>query len=686
VGAPWAEQEPETKVDMPRVAPATPTESARFRSILSPDRSDAPRDEMRAAPDFFRDLSLDRVVAAITAGRREYDLAPFFHARLADPDAVAYRQEVMREMEDRAARQAVDSFAERMRTMRHRLAAIESPYPLESQRWHLGAVEVYVEAVERLARDLGDVDLTSRGLVAFRADLADHARSEAFHTLASEARAQAAALAAIRYCMLIHEGSVTVRNYDGEMDMGAAVEQTFRKFQQGAVKDYRQQLKDGLGLNHVEAQVLDRVALLNPDTFGALARYCERHADFVDPTIARFDREIQFYVAYLDYVGRFRRAGLPFCYPEVSDGRKDVVARATFDLALADTLVRDNATVVCNDFFLHGAERVLVVTGPNQSGKTTFARTFGQLHHLAGLGCPVPGRAARLFLCERLFTHFEREEDITNLRGKLEDDLVRIRRILDQATPADHVDSFFQMLRAELAFYIGCVNVQERLAALGEPTCFPRPVPAGQRALGCSGLYDPCLALQMRRRVVGNAVAGNGKRLVVVTGANQGGKSSFLRGVGLAQVMMQCGMFVAAESFEGELCTELVTHYKREEDATLKSGKLDEELARMSEIVDHLEPNAVILCNESFAATNEREGAEIARQVVSALLEKGVKIFFVTHLYTFARDFFERAVKHALFLRAERRPDGTRTFRLVEGEPLATSYGRDLYERIFASK
>jgi DNA mismatch repair ATPase MutS len=126
--------------------------------------------------------------------------------------------------------------------------------------------------------------------------------------------------------------------------------------------------------------------------------------------------------------------------------------------------------------------------------------------------------------------------------------------------------------------------------------------------------------------------------------------------------MMQCGMFVGAEDFEADLCPALFTHYKREEDATMKSGKFDEELARMSEIVDHLAPDAMLLFNESLAATNEREGSEIARQIVSALLEKRVKIFYVTHLYEFARGMFDRKTDNALFLRAQRKDDGTRTF------------------------
>jgi DNA mismatch repair ATPase MutS len=251
------------------------------------------------------------------------------------------------------------------------------------------------------------------------------------------------------------------------------------------------------------------------------------------------------------------------------------------------------------------------------------------------------------------------------------------------AESADHVLSFFKMLRTELAFYVACTNLHARLVSKGEPVCFPHPVAAGQQHYHFSGLYDVCLSLRMKSRVVGNTVDADGKSLVIITGANQGGKSSFLRSVGVAQLMMQCGMFVGAEVFEGELCSSLLTHYKREEDATMQSGKFDEELARMNDIVGHIAPEATLLFNESFAATNEREGSEIARQIVSGLLEKRIKIFYVTHLYEFARKCFDDTTQSALFLRAERKTDGSRTFKLVEERPLDTSYGEDLYRQIF---
>ncbi len=252
------------------------------------------------------------------------------------------------------------------------------------------------------------------------------------------------------------------------------------------------------------------------------------------------------------------------------------------------------------------------------------------------------------------------------------------------AQSTDHILSFFRMLQTELAFYIGAVNLHEQLAGIGVPIAFPVPVARGGRRFSCGGLYDVSLALTMKRRVVGNDVAADDKDLVIITGANQGGKSTFLRSVGLAQAMMQCGMFVAAEAFRATVCDALFTHFRREEDEAMRSGKFDEELARMSTIVDHITPRSMILFNESFAATNVREGSEIGRQIVTALLDKGVGIFFVTHLYEFAHDFHEKNLGNVIFLRADRQGDGVRTFKLREGEPLDTSFGEDLYKKIFA--
>ncbi len=456
-----------------------------FHSILFQESGVAIRQEV---PEFFHDLNLDQVVAAITAGRQDYDLAPFFHTPLHDLDAIAYRQEVMRELEGESVLQAVQSFSTHMRAMREHLVQRDKLlYKDEKARWFLGAVESYCDAVEGLARDLREQALEARGLRAFLVYLLAYAASGTFSRLAADTRKLAADLSAIRYCLLIDEDTVTVRPYEGEADSSAAVEETFRKFSRGAVKDYRATFKDRIGMNHIDAQILDRVALLNPATFTALDRYCTEHADYLDGTLSSFEREIQFYLAYLAYMDTFRAADLSFCYPQLSERSKEVGARETFDPALAYQLVSAKSEVVCNDFHLHDPERILVVSGPNQGGKTTFARMFGVLHYLASLGCPVPGSEARLFLFRHIHAHFEREEDIRNLHGKLEDDLIRIHRILKQAAPDDIliINEIFSSTSLKDAVYLGkkvmakiadldalcvCVTFLDELASFSEKT------------------------------------------------------------------------------------------------------------------------------------------------------------------------------------------------------------------------
>ena len=298
-----------------------------------------------------------------------------------------------------------------------------------------------------------------------------------------------------------------------------------------------------------------------------------------------------------------------------------------------------------------------------------------------------PNWIRRMLARQSAFTFKIGERDEAGARAL---DLLRDRGINlvanSVAQSADHVVAFFAALRAELAFYLGCVNLHRRMVQKDLPACFPVPAPRGTRKHSCTGLRDLVLALSLDQGVVGNDLEANGKNIVFVTGANQGGKSTFLRSVGVAQHMMQCGMYVAAESFTAEVCPRLFTHYKREEDKTMTRGKFDEELNRMSGIVDALEPDSLVLFNESFAATNEREGSEIARQIVRALIEARIKVFYVTHLYPLAHTLWEEGKSDALFLCAERQSDGRRTFKLRPGEPSQTSFGADLYRQIFGEQ
>jgi DNA mismatch repair protein MutS len=409
-----------------------------------------------ARPPFFSDLNLDQVLTRVAAGREQYDLTPFFRIPLHETVAVQYRHEVLRDLEDEAALTAVTEFARRMSGVRDGLAqARKLRYRYQKESWFVRAVRGYCEAVSALAAALDRVDLASRGLTAFREYLSGYASSASYTGLTAEADGVARALDSVRYCVNIKGNRVTVTRYEDEPDFSADVVATFAKFARGAAKDYRAGFRDWPEMNHVEEQIAGRVARLFPDVFTALDGFCERHAGFLDDAIRAFDREVQFYLAYLDFIAPMKSAGLEFCYPRVSAGDKETVAEAAFDLALAAKLVPGSSPVVTNDFRLSGPERIFVVTGPNHGGKTTFARTVGQLHYLASLGYPVPARQARLFLPDQIFTHFEREEDLATLRGKLEDELVRIRDVLDQATGGSLVvmnESFASTTLRDAAF------------------------------------------------------------------------------------------------------------------------------------------------------------------------------------------------------------------------------------------
>jgi DNA mismatch repair ATPase MutS len=425
-------------------------------------------------PACFGDLHLDQVLASMIAGREDYDLKPFFYTPLHEAATVRYRHEVARDLEKPEVLKPVRAFAEQMRRMREHLTqARKLRYKQQKQRWFLDAVDSYCDAVAALANDLAQAPLDSRGLGALRQYLADYRDADRFTRLASETSNLLQGLAEVRYCVHVRGNRVKVSRYDDEADYSAEVTETFAKFRQGAVKDHRVKLPQWADMNHVEAQILGLVARLHPEVFVALDDFCTRQVDFVDPVIGAFDREVQFYLAYLEYIQRFQAAGLAFCYPEVTAQPGEVYAEKAFDLALANKAVPERSAVVPNDFALKGPERILVVTGPNQGGKTTFARMVGQLHYLASLGVPVPGRRARLLLPDQVFTHFEREEDLANLRGKLEDELVRIHDILGRATANSVIvmNESFASTTLRDALVVGTAVIQQLLQ------------------LGCLGVY-----------------------------------------------------------------------------------------------------------------------------------------------------------------------------------------------------
>jgi DNA mismatch repair protein MutS len=407
-------------------------------SILHPDSVG----ELPAAlqdRQFAVDLNLDQVFASVCEGREQLDVLSLYYSPLRDVDSVVYRHEVMADLERPRVMAAVRSFGQGMRQVRELLATMRSLHNRwQQRRLFVDAVSAYCETVGSLADELARLEPASRGLSAFATYLSAYRGSAAFIALVEEARSVLSALDEIRYTLHIRGTRVTVSQYLGEPDYAQEVEAIFAKFREAPARDFLASFRDTIDMDRVEAQVLHLVARLNPGPFGALERYCEANQDFLDAGVAGFDRDSQFYLAYLDHIAPLRSSGLAFCYPHLSISPDGTRAKAVFDLALAGKINQPGSArpnIVTNDFDLGRDERIVVVTGPNSGGKTTFARAFGQAHYLASLGLLVPANEAELVLADAVFTSFGQEEQLGTPRSHLEDELVHLHEVIALASP-----------------------------------------------------------------------------------------------------------------------------------------------------------------------------------------------------------------------------------------------------------
>ncbi len=429
---------------------------------------------------------------------------------------------------------------------------------------------------------------------------------------------------------------------------------------------YRQEaLRDFLAQ---PALLADLYAIVDPSTIGKPELYVNRFVHSPENTLHRSKMELKRYVAML-----------PRLRALAEDHAHDVQSEALtrfFDMLITEL----------NDDYLADVEWYLDLI--DSQFDVHMSASFGPRLNSDNLILHYPAVETRRwweFLIVWKPKYLTRKLRWADTRGRRELEELRSRG-LDLiahivAESAEFLHDFLAILRAELGFYVACVNLHERLLAKGGSTCFP--VPGGKRpTLVFEELYDPCLLLTTDGSVIGNSLKSRDARLIVVTGANHGGKSTFLRSLGVSQLMFQAGMFAPARALQMNPAQGLFTHFRREEDPTMTSGKLEEDLVRMDAIVNHVTPGSLVLCNESFAATNESEGSFLSREIVLSLLESGVRVFFVTHMYEFAHGLHADDLPGAIFLRAPRSDDGTRSFRLVAGEPPPRSYGIDVFDRV----
>lgn len=409
-----------------------------FYSVLTPGWDKEPKWQS-SPPECFRDLNIDQVVTAISYKRKDFRLAEIFYTHLDDEETILYRQEITRELEDASLRTLFDGFSTTIFNLQNTMSDIASSLELGGKLHDnyltrgrvLDCADWYSSEVTKLAAELRGRVFESRGLSDFAKHIIEYADSEEFTSLGSTVKKLREEFSKIEYTMLIRGNTIGIAKYDGQADQAQDLLKTFEKFRQGEVNTYKRALPETPGNLTIEIALLDMIAGLFHDTFHELDKFCKLRIDFVDGAIARFSREIQFYLGWFENVEETRKHGLQFCYPKITRDKDHVYAYDCYDLALAKSA---EAKTIANDFKLDTPERMLIITGPNQGGKTTFARSFAQAHYFASLGLSVPAREASLSMFDKILTHFGREEDVTQQVGQLRDDLQRLKLLLDQAT------------------------------------------------------------------------------------------------------------------------------------------------------------------------------------------------------------------------------------------------------------
>ncbi|MDR2421537.1 MAG: hypothetical protein LBD49_05505 [Oscillospiraceae bacterium] len=471
-----------------------------FYSILFPDAGAEP-EWNREEPECFKDLNLDQVLGRIVYKKKDFGLAEFYYTPLSDARAIMYRQDITRELEDPALRAAFDAFSSAIFSLKNVMADIMDSLLSGNKMYDnymtrgrvMDCADWYSFEVAKLAGVLRGREMRSEGLRGFSEYLFAYINSESFKMLGERVKKLREAFSKIEYCIFLSGSTkglstgmlrVSVQKYEGQPSHADELMRCFEKFKQGETSGYERSLPDTPGNPEVESRLLDILAALFSEEYGDLNDFCRRHIGFVDNILARFSREIQFYLGWHESVEDTGRHGLGFCYPAVTESKERIYAYGCYDFALAKNI---EAGIVTNDFEINAPERIVVITGPNQGGKTTFSRAFGQAHYFACLGLSVPAREASLFIFDRILTHHGREEDITQENGQLRDDLMRLRGVLEKATDRSIIlvneilasttlsdamllGGYMMDMFAKLGAIVLCVTFLDELANHGEET------------------------------------------------------------------------------------------------------------------------------------------------------------------------------------------------------------------------
>ncbi|MCR5586429.1 MAG: hypothetical protein K6F77_02755 [Lachnospiraceae bacterium] len=381
---------------------------------------------------YLKDLNVSDVVVRISRGKSQFKLDELYSERLMDLNQIYYRQAIFKDMDYDDIYNGISQFSTDIVNLNKAEDSTTRVYNYHQRNYYkMNEVALYIDLVERIQKVLQDERIISKGLQTQAALFTEYVNSSQFIQMKSELKRVQAALDSIHYSVRITSHGMEVFDKTVDVDYSDVLEETFRRFKQYDTDSYLYHgFQISIKLNGAEERVLEEVVKFHRDVFASLGDFADKYKEYKVQFVLNFYSEIQFYLSYIDFMRPLKKKGMIFSFPVFNDdGDYTVEIKNGFNVAVA----RNNETVITNDFVRDAHEDVYVITGANQGGKTTFARMVGQIIHFAQIGAPVAAEYARLFLCTEILAHFEVDEDVATENGKLKEDLVRVKELLECA-------------------------------------------------------------------------------------------------------------------------------------------------------------------------------------------------------------------------------------------------------------
>ncbi len=393
-----------------------------FVSILSRE----PQEYMESGvPTFMYDLNLDQVIEQIQA-TSTVPVKKFFYQMPTEKADEDYRRAVYVDVKCESVYKLLVEF---MNSIEARNGAKEqkTQVNVDMQRyvWHVLEVVAYCKSYVKLYEGLCQNPITSEGLLALRELLSEYVNTESFSNMYKKAVKLQERLQTFHIKLILEKDQITV----SEEQVEGTYEKYLKKHLGQEDKQMSSPFSKSAGLCEFEQEIVRKLEWQKLDFFDEVSDFYEQYEKYEHDILLQFAEEIAYYLAYNKFQQQMELKGCAFVTPTV-DEKKDMSACGLYDLALACVNLPAGKNVVSNDMVYGKGETFLIVTGPNQGGKTTFARSLGQLIYLCKMGLDVPATVANIHYFSEILTHFSVEESVETGRGKLMEELIRLKPMM----------------------------------------------------------------------------------------------------------------------------------------------------------------------------------------------------------------------------------------------------------------